>query len=384
MFFKSSTSGKNILYISPFSHRGGGEISLLAILKNLDKKRFKLSLVCYAEGFLVEKARELGIDVIVFKRDYLFSNFSILWKLFRYIRKNNIHMVHVNCLDIRAGIAAWLAKVPFVGHLRVVFPFTLRDRLFARLSQKVIAVSNAVVDSFCRRKPSYRHKFIVIPNAVELPDSLNPAPLRGEYDISKNTKLVGSVGRIDPYKGFEYFLIAAAFVKKQRSDVFFFIIGDVAQGDREDMTYLDRLKRQTAELNLQDRLFFTGFREDILKVIKALDILVVPSIVIKKDRGEITEGFGRVAIEAMAVGVPVVASKIGGLTGIVEDNVSGMLVPPGNSIAIAEAVLSILANEVKAKALGEAGRKRVEKFFTIQQQADKIKKLYLEILQEKE
>jgi glycosyltransferase involved in cell wall biosynthesis len=378
MSFKSSINGKNILYISPFPHIGGGEISLLTILKNLDIKRFKLSLICYAEGLFVEKARKLGIDVIVFKRDSLFSNFSILWKLFRYIKKNNIHIVHVNCLDIRAGIAAWLARVPFVGHLRVVFPFTWRDRLFVQLSRKVIAVSNAVVNAFCKESSGYMSKFVVIPNAIEIPGDITPARLREEFGLSSDTKLVGAVGRIYTFKGYEYFIVSANIIKREIPNVAFFIIGGVTHEEAE--MYLNNLKRSVSKLGLSDFFFFTDFREDILSVIAALDILVVPSIEIRKAGGRVTEGFGRVAIEAMAVGVPVVASNIGGLTEIVEDNVSGILVPPGNSNAIAEAALFILTDEVKAKALGEAGRKRVEDFFVIRQQADKIEKLYFKIL----
>lgn len=379
MSFKSSINSKNILYISPFPHIGGGEISLLTILKNLDKKRFKLSLICYAEGLFVEKARKLGIDVIVFKRDSLFSNVSILWKLLRYIKKNNIHIMHVNCLDIRAGIAAWLAGVPFIGHLRVVFPFTWRDRLFVQLSRKVIAVSNAVVNAFCKESSGYMSKFVVIPNAIEIPGDITPARLREEFRLSSDTKLVGAVGRIDTFKGYEYFIESASIIKREMLNVAFFIIGGVIHEEGE--MYLTNLKRSVSKLGLSDCLFFTDFREDILSVIAALDILVVPSIEIRKAGGRVTEGFGRVAIEGMVVGVPVVASNIGGLTEIVEDNVSGMLVPPGNSSAIAEATLFILADEVKAKALSEAGRKRVEELFTIQQQADKIKKLYLKILE---
>jgi len=356
-------------------------MSLLIFLKNIKHQGIQPYLICYSDGPFIQQVKKFGIKNAIFKRNYLFSSIFIVLKIFSYLKKNNIHLVHVNCLDIRAGIAAWLAKVPFVGHLRVVFPFTWRDRLFVLLSKKVIAVSNAVVASFCLRKPSYRDKFAVVPNAIEIPYNLTPAPLKKEFRLPEDAKLVGAVGRIDSWKGYEYFLESAVIIKKQYTDVFFFIIGDVDQRNREGRAYFDMLKRLAAELNLQGRLFLTGFREDILKVIKALDILVVPSIVIKKYRGEVTEGFGRVAIEAMAVGVPVVASNIGGLPEIVEDDVSGILVPPGNSKAIANAVLSILMDKSKATALGEGGRKRVEAFFTIQQNEEKIAKIYLSILE---
>lgn len=372
---------KNILYISPFSHIGGGEISLLTIIKHLDKGIFNYSLICYAEGPFVEKVKELDVKIIIFKRDSLLSNFSIIWNIFQYIRRNNINMVHVNCLDIRAGIAVWLAGVPFIGHLRVIFPFTWRDYLFVRFSKKVIAVSNAVVNAFCKERPFYRDKFIIIPNAVEVPENIVPAPLKKEYNLPENVKLVGAVGRIDSCKGYEYFIKAANIIRNnKKKDVFFFIIGGISHGDIEGQEYLEMLKSEVNELKLNDRCFFTGFREDVLEVIKVLDVLVVPSVVIKKGGGVVTEGFGRVAVEAMALGVPVVASNIGGLKEIIENNVSGILVPPCNPAAIAEAVTSILSDEIKAgTTMGKNGKKRVEEAFTVQKNMGRIQELYIRI-----
>lgn len=376
MFFKSSISKINILYISPFPHLGGGEISLLTLLKNLDRERFKSSLICYSEGPFIEKVKELGIEVIVFERGSFLSNFLIVWRIFRYIKKNNIHLIHINCLDIRAGIAAWLARVPFIGHLRVIFPFTWRDRLFVRLSQKVIAVSNAVVNAFCQDYPECKDKFIVIPNAVEIPVDISAAKIREEFNLSPDVRLVGAVGRIDPCKGYEYFIEAAMLIKERFENVYFFIVGDVSQGDKEGRKYLDMLERQVDELGLKDYFFFMGFREDVLNVIKELDVLVVPSVVLKKNGGEVTEGFGRVAIEAMALGVPVVASNIGGLKETIEDGISGILVPPSNFEAIAEVVLSILIDKIKAITMGKAGRKRVEGLFTIEKHVANIETIY--------
>jgi glycosyltransferase involved in cell wall biosynthesis len=375
---------KNILYISPFSHIGGGEVSLLILLKNLNRQMFKPLLTCYAEGPLVQHAKKLNIKTIIFKRDSFFSNFILILKIFRYIKENNVHLVHVNCLDTRAGIAAWLARVPFIGHLRVIFPYTWRDRFFVRLSHKVIAVSNAVIDTFCRERPSYREKFDIIPNPVEIPRSLAPVPLRKEYGIPNDTKLVGVIGRIDPWKGYEYFIRSAAIITGQRSDVFFFIIGGVVLGNRDEEKYLDILKSQVDELGLKDHFFFTGFRDDVPGVIKAFNVLVVPSVVLKKDGGEITEGFGRAAVEAMAVEVPVVASNIGGLKEIVEDKVSGILVNPGNPRAIAEAVLSILTDESKARRLGEAGKKRAKELFDVHNAIERVTELYFEVLKKRE
>jgi glycosyltransferase involved in cell wall biosynthesis len=374
---------KNILYISAFSHIGGGEISLLLLLKNLDHQMVRPFLICYSEGPFVQKAKALGIKTVIFKRNYPFASVVIVLKIFSFLKKNSINLVHVNSLDIRAGIVAWLARVPFIGHLRVIFPFTWRDRLFVQLSNRTIAVSNAVMNAFCKKRSSYRDKFIVIPNATEIPRNLTSAPLRKEFRLPKDSKLIGAVGRIDPCKGYEFFLESAAIIKKQWEKVFFFIVGDVVPGDSEGKYYLDILRRKTAELNLQNCLFFTGYREDISKIIKSLDILVIPSIVLKKNRVEITEGFGRVAIEAMAVEMPVVATNTGGLPEIVEDNINGMLVPPGDPYAITQAVIMILNDPVKARTLGKAGRKRVKEIFSIERNIGETEKIYFDILKNK-
>lgn len=371
---------KNILYISPPSHIGGGEISLLLILKHLDKERFKPRLICYSEGPFVERARALGIEVVVLKRGSLPSSLSLVLNIIRYIKEKEIDLVHINSLDIRAGIASWLAGVPFVGHLRVIFPFTWRDRLFVRLSRKVVAVSNAVVNAFCREKKILEEKFIVVPNAVEIPEDITPAQLRKEFKIPKNAKLIGAVGRIDPYKGYEYFINAASLINRYREDVYFFIIGGVSDEDIDGKKYLERLEKQVSEKGLEEVIFFTGFRKDILEVIKALEILIVPSVVIKKDRGEVTEGFGRVAIEAMAAGVPVVASDIGGLREIIEDGISGILVPPGEPEKIAEAVIKILENDNFKDSLKENGKRRFETLYTPERYMGSLNAIYNDIL----
>jgi glycosyltransferase involved in cell wall biosynthesis len=371
---------RNILYISPLSYIGGGEVSLLTILRHLDKKRFNPSLICYSDGPFIEEVKNQGIEVTVFRKSSFSSDIAVILNILRYIRVKNIQLVHVNSLDIRGGIAAWLAGIPFIGHLRVIFPFTWRDRLFVRLSKKVVAVSNAVVDVFSGERGILRERFIVVPNAVEIPEGLTAAQLRKDFRIPEDAKLIGAVGRIDPCKGYEYFINAASFINKQRKDVYFFIIGGVSDEDIEGKRYLERLKRQVCETGLEEVVFFAGFRKDILEAIKALDILIVPSVVIKKEGGEITEGFGRVAIEAMAVGVPVVASRIGGLREIIEDGISGILVTPGEPQEIAKSVLRILDDEREADSLKKNARKRFERLYTPERCIESLNAIYNDIL----
>ena len=371
---------KQILYISPFSHIGGGEISLLTILTNLDRKRFTPHLICYEDGPFVKKARSLGFKVSIFKRGQFYTDPFLIMRLIWYIKRNGINLVHVNSLDIRAGLAAWYSGVPFIGHLRVIIFFTWRDYFFTRLAKQVISVSNAVTKSFCEAFPAARKVFVVISNAVEVPAVVKPAPLREEFGLPPRTYLVGAIGRIDPWKGYEYLIDAAARITRITPHVYFVLIGGPSKTNPTEQHYLEMLKKRVARAAIVDRFIFTGFIDNPLNVIAACDIIAIPSYSLGRYGGKITEGFGRVAAEAMAVGVPVVASNIGGLSEIVEDGKTGLLVPPQNSDALYRAILRIIGDKNLKELLGRNGRAKFESLYTVEQQRSALESLYESVL----
>ncbi|MFA5118435.1 MAG: glycosyltransferase [Candidatus Omnitrophota bacterium] len=370
---------ENILYVSVFPHIGGGEVSLQLILKRLDKKRFRPYVVCYAEGALVEALKGQGVEVFVFQRGSFFSNFTIIWKLARFMKRYSISLVHVNSLDIRAGVAACLAGVPCIGHLRVIYPFSWRDRLFVSLARKVIAVSEAAADHLDKGK-KYIAKFSIIANAVEVPESqsLDRGALRRELSIPESALLIGAVGRIHPVKGYEYFIEAAAMVRKEFPDAYFAIFADTNEADPDKRQYFHKLQECVKRFHLEDRFLFPGFRRDILPGIAAFDITVVPSVEIKNEQGTLTEGFGRVAIESMAMGVCVVASRVGGLAEIIEDGLSGVFVEPARANALAEALVALLKDPLKRLRLQQEALKRYKSFYTVSRHMELIEKVYAE------
>ncbi|MFA6216184.1 MAG: glycosyltransferase [Candidatus Omnitrophota bacterium] len=371
---------ENILYVSAFPHIGGGEVSLQVILKHLDKNRFRPYVICYAEGALVETLKQQGIAVFVFQRGSFFSNFMIIWKLARFIKRYSIRLVHVNSLDIRAGVAAWFAAVPCIGHVRVIYPFSWRDHLFVVLARKLIAVSLSAADSLDKGK-KYKAKFSIIANAVEIPEYLpfDRAELRRQLSIPESALLIGAVGRIHPVKGYEYFIEAAAAVRKGFPDAYFAIFADIHETDPDKKQYLHKLQERVKQLHMEDRFLFPGFRRDILPVIAGFDITVVPSIAIKSALGILTEGFGRVAIESMAMGVCVVASRVGGLAEIIEDGKSGVLVEPGNVVALVEALGALLKDPAGRLTLQQEALKRFKSFYTVSKHIRSIEKVYAEV-----
>lgn len=377
---KLNTKTIRILYVSQFSHIGGGEVSLFTAIKHLNREKFKAYFLCYEEGPLVDKIRALGLETTILKRRSFLSSFLIVWKIFRFIKSHAIEIIHVNSLDIRTGVAAWLAGAPCIGHVRVIFPFSWRDRLFVRLSKKTIAVSNAVVQEFCKDDLKLKEKFIVIYNAIDIPDEVIPAQLHEALGIAAGVKLIGAVGRIDPVKGYEYFIDAAALLKEEMPDIAFLIIGKASLGDQEGMRYFEVLKECIGKAALDNYIFFTGFRDDVLNVIAALDVVVVPTIELKGCGWLRTEGFGRVAIEAMAAGVPVIASCVGGLKEIIEDGKSGLLVAPKDAGAIKDAVKKITSDKALKETLVREGKIRVAELFSVRQHSAALTELYTKLI----
>ncbi|MCZ6635594.1 MAG: glycosyltransferase family 4 protein [bacterium] len=141
------------------------------------------------------------------------------------------------------------------------------------------------------------------------------------------------------------------------------------------------MKAQVERLDLNGKFFFLGFRPDGLSIIAGLDILVVPSVILEVDGQPLSEGFGRVAAEAMGVGTPVIVSDVGGLPEVVGTENAGLLVPPANAQALAETVTDLCQNLPLQKSLVVAGKSRFERCFTINRHVEAITNFYASIFQ---
>ena len=366
-----------VLYISPPARLGGGEISLLTLVAHLPRDRFHPVVVTYEDGELVGRMRDLGVEVEVLRRDP-----ALIPRLTRLIRQRQVHLVHVNTFDLRAALAARWAGAPAVGHLRVIFPFTWVDRLFVRLCDRVIAVSDAVRDHFCQEAPDLRERFTTVYNPVAWPEKRAQTPdLRTELGLPPGTPLVGAVARIDPWKGLDVFIRAAGRIRAGRPDARFVIAG--RPGDSpEEIAHEAELRRLSRELGLESDLFFLGFRPDGTEVIRQLDLLLIPSLVLRTPGGLKSEGFGRVAAEALSVGTPVVAARAGGIPEVLDHGEAGVLVPPGDAEALAAAALDLLRDGAGRAALIQRGRKQFEERFTAERHVQQVTRIYEETLGE--
>ena len=349
---------------------------MLLLLSRLDQKRSQPFVVVYEAGPLVALLEERNIPTKVFPRPGGAGDLTLILKLATWLKNQKIDLVHVNTLDIRAGMASRIAGCRLIGHLRVIFPFTWVDRLFGRLANRIIAVSTAARDHYAGT-PSLANRVVVVSNAAELPEAATRA-LRDEIELPDTTTLIGAVGRLDPVKGMEYLIAAMPEIVRACPHTHLLIVGAPGPSE-EEQAYGRRLQRLASQENISRFITFTGYRKDAQTLISQLDILVVPSVMLHRGSGVQAEGFGRVVVEAMASGTPVVASRSGGLADVIEHEKTGLLVPPESADAIASAVVSLIDSPATRESLVAGGRKAYWSHFTPERHVDDIERIYEQV-----
>jgi glycosyltransferase involved in cell wall biosynthesis len=297
------------------------------------------------------------------------------------MREYRPHIVHTH--TAKAGtlgrVAARLAGVPVVvhtyhGHVFHGYFSPARTRLFlaverwlARCTDCLLTVSDTVRQELLSLKISVPERLRVMPLGLDLDRFLvcdsSRGQLRAELGIDPEALLVGMVARLVPIKRHEWFLQAAAEVARRHSRCQFLVVGD---GERRA-----GLERLVHRLALNSRVHFLGWRQDLERIYADLDLVVLTSA---------NEGSPVSLIEAMASAKPVVATRVGGVPDLVEDGITGLLVPPENPAALAKAMESLLADSVRRRVFGEAGRERVYPAFSAKRLLRDMDQLYTDLV----
>lgn len=355
-------------------------MSLLNLLKGLNRNIFyPVVIVPSFQGPLVDRLKDLNIefkvtDVSEFSRYRPFSFLSSVIRLVWLIKKEKINLVHTNSIySAEQGFfASKLAGIPCVCHIRDLVPVLgagkIRTIAFKK-AQKIIAISDAVRKDLTEKLNIPSEKIMRIYNGVdtqEFSPSIRGEVFRREFNLGQK-KLIGMIGRLSPEKGHEVFLKAAAPIVKDKDDVQLVICGSADLGSSG---YRQGLAVLAGRLGIDDKVVFTGFRRDAAAVMAALDIVVVPSE---------AEPFGRVIIEAMAAGKPVIASDSGAVPEVLSRG-CGILVKPGDITAFGRAIKDLVADEQMCRALGEAARDAVLEKFDIRKNVSETEQLYRQVL----
>lgn len=309
-------------------------------------------------------------------RRYQRNILPVVRSLRKVIRRFDPQLLHLNDAIplMRHGILAGrLTGVPAICHCRSFLAPTSGDnRLLVPGLDGLIFISEAVAKSqlaAIARPPLYQ----VIPNALNVADYLvpvDPERVRSSLDVPGQVPLVGMIGRISPWKGQHVFVEALALLSRRFPAVHGVIVGFAEEADGPG--YADRVRRQARDLGLAGRLCMTGFREDVPQLLAVMDAVVHCSVE--------PEPFGRVIIEGMAAGRPVVGSRAGGAVEIITDGVDGLLVPPGDPAALADALADLLSNPTKAARLGTTARQTALQRFDLGAHLTAVEAFYDRVL----
>ncbi len=350
---------------------GGAQETVLLIADMLDRSRWAVDVLCGpqtgAEGSLIEEMRRRGVPLTIepslVREVHPLKDLLALVRLTRFIQRGRYAIVHTN--SSKAGIlgrwAAWLAGTPVIVHTvhgwghnerqsgPVRRAYILSEQLTQRITDRLIVVSPRNAEKGLADGIGRAEQYVTIRSGIELERFARPArprqEVRRELGIPADAPVVGTVTRLSPQKAPLDFVAAAARVAAARPDVHFVIVGDgPLRGEVE---------ARVVAPGLAGRVHLTGLRADVPDLLHSFDLFCLSSL---------WEGLPRVLPQAMAAGLPIVATAVDGNAEAVTDGVNGLLTPPGDPASLAAALLRLLDDPPLARQMGEAGRARAEEF----------------------
>jgi L-malate glycosyltransferase len=358
---------------------GGTERQVTNVSLGLDASRFDLHLACMRNfGELMrEVEREPRIHRPVFDIGKLYSFRTIreAGRLARYIRVNSIQIVHAyglypNIFAVPvarlAGARVVIASIRDCGDILKPWQRWLQ-KIVCRFADCVLVNADAIRESLIRQ--GYRPDNItIIRNAVAQPKTHyadNTGGIREELGWPAAAPVGLVLSRLNRMKGIEYFLDAASIVAEKFPEARFLIVGD--GGSRRE------LESHAARVGLAGKIVFTGFRTDVPRILSEASFSVLPSL---------SEGLSNSLLESMASGVPVIATRVGGNTEIVEDGVTGLIVEPRDAAMLAGAMATLIGNAALASEFGAAGKRRIAELFSIERSVREVEGLYKKLIED--
>ena len=345
----------------------GGQRQLLLLAERLQERKHQQVVACPEGSKLGERARREGWPVLGLPGHSQLKN--VLW-LRRQLRADLPQILHAH--DGRAQTLAWMASLGFpvrrVASRRVSFlpPYPYLHRLKYQYSCHAVIAVSSYVRQLLIQLGVPGAKIEVIPDGVDAPavwpDAVLCSQVRAEWGVSKEEFVFGNVGAMTAEKGQEVAIEAMALLRDRLPQARLFLAGDGPTRER--------VEARIQKAGLENRVRLLGYVEDLTRFFAGVDLFVMPSL---------TEGLGSSVLLAMAHGLPVIASQVGGLPEIVEEGKTGWLAPPGSAIAFAEVMADAAADRERLRTLAQAAR-RCALAFSTETMADRTEALYRRLL----
>lgn len=362
-----------VLQLSAPTALAGAERVMLNFLQHYDTSSLTVRVASYLNHQHLDNSFTAALEELGIPHDKIpIGNTSIVWQVRQtvdLIRRHAIHILHTHGYrsDFTGLIAARVAGIPVVSTVHGWTPVSLKlrgyqvlDRFCLKRFDTVVCVSSRLHEEFTQLGIG-ADRLVYLPNAVSLPEQ-SPGQrdtARQQLGVAPEEKIIVTIGRLSPEKGLDILLVAYARQFGSDHGVRLILVGDGPE--------MAELKLLTDRLGIAEQVAFAGFTTDVARYYAAADLFVMSSH---------TEGFPMALLEAMAWGLPVLASAVGGIPDIVENGKDGCLVPPGDEEQLASAMGNLLNNRELAERMGQIARQTITKRFAVEQWASVLERVY--------
>jgi glycosyltransferase involved in cell wall biosynthesis len=357
---------------------GGAEKLVIDLAASIDKTKFDV-LLCgmdmiknSVDETFYAGLRKQGIKILMLSKPPHRRRIETVLKLRRHLKDNNVSILHTHCQspDFYGKISALLSRTPLVFSTihNVAGYHAIHESVLHKLTTRYIAISETVKRYGVSELKIPSEKIEVIYNAIDTQkfssSAVDKRAKLKELGIPAGRKIVTTVGSCEERKGHHYLIEAAEQITRKMTDVHFLFVGDTAA----DPEFVNLMREMLGAKKLQDRISFTGTRTDIAEILSVTDIFVLPSLY---------EGLSIALLEAMASGLPVIATSVGSNPEVVANGINGFIVPPKDPQLLAHKIEGLLADPAKAADMGSQGRRRVKEAFGIDRLVRQHEELYL-------
>lgn len=364
-----------ILLLTTHLNLGGIGVYVLSLAKGLAQKGHQV-FVASGGGDLVALLESFGVNhlAIDIRTKSVISPKVILARkqITRIIKGKNIEIIHAHTrvTQVLAHLVSKKTGTPFATTCHGFFKRRIFRRIFPCWGSRSIAISEAVREHLVNDFGVRKENIAVVHNGVEIekfsPGKFSQAQrdeLGRNYGLKSARPVIGTVARLSSVKGQRYLILAMKRILKDNPAAQLLLVGDGPEKGR--------LVEQVEELGIEDKVFFCPSTLDTSAPLSIMEVFVLPSLL---------EGLGLAIIEAQAMGLPVVATDVGGIYTLVKDGVNGFLVHPKEPDALAEAILKLLRDKKLAERFGAQARIQAGRQFSLEQMVEGIERVYKDIL----
>ncbi|CAH2030474.1 glycosyltransferase family 4 protein [Trichlorobacter ammonificans] len=340
----------------------GAERICLTLCADMQRRGHRVLLLCKPAGGMPEEARKLGIEV---QTPPIAGKLNLAAPLFiaRAAREFGADLIHthLSSASLWGSLAGRLAGIPVLTHVHA-----LNTWHYYRFGNRAITCSQGVRQHLLKQGADPQRVTVVYNgiDASRLNDVISGPDARRMLGLLPDQPVVGCVAHLSEKKGQKYLLQAVALLKERFPRLVCLLAGEGEQ--------FDELRRMTGELGIADQVCLLGFREDVISVMNAMDVVVLPSIA--------KEGLGLALVEAALLEKPTIGSNAPGIDEVIEDGVTGLLTPPGNAALLAETLALLLDDAGLRHRMGHAGRSRALGLFSMQTMCDRVETAYGDLI----